>query len=65
MTAKTLPSEQELAILREVLNQARLTLLVSIKRPAELGASLARLNMACLAHWNWQTERIKELHPDE
>ena len=46
-------------ILTDVLNQARETLLISIKgTPEALQRSLGKLNLACKVHWDWQTKRI-------
>jgi len=51
---------EEVILLTNVLNRARETLLISIKgTPEELQRSLGRLNLACKAHWGWQTERLK------
>ena len=56
------PSEtplRENELLTAVLNQARETLLVSIKgTPEDLQRSLGKLNLVCKAHWEWQTERM-------
>lgn len=50
----------ELLILKAVLNQARETLLVSIKgTPEDLQRSLGRLNLACKAHWDLETKKIE------
>lgn len=51
-------SDEEALLLQAVLNQARETLLVGIRGTSEdLAASLGKLNLACKAHWDWQTER--------
>ena len=48
----------EVLILTDVLNLARQALLVSIKgTPDDLGSALGKLNLACKAHWDWQTAR--------
>lgn len=48
----------EIIQLTAVLDQARETLFVSIKGDAiDLQASLGKLNLACKAHWDWQTEK--------
>lgn len=47
-------------LLTSVLNQARETLLVFLRDDAEAQTkSLGKLNLACKAHWDWQTERMK------
>lgn len=48
----------ELSILRDILNQARCTLLVGIKAPEDLNKSLGNLNLICKKHWDWQTETL-------
>ena len=49
----------EVRLLTAVLNQARETLLVSIKGTSEdLQRSLGKLNLACKAHWDWETGKI-------
>lgn len=51
-------SDEELRILTAVLDQARETLLVGIRgTPEDLSRSLGKLNLACKAHWDWQTIR--------
>jgi len=54
--------DDEALLLHAVLNQARETLFVSIKgTPEDLQRSLGKLNLACKAHWDWRTERIRAL----
>jgi hypothetical protein len=54
------PWRSELIILTDVLSRAREALLVSIKgSPEDLQRSLGKLNLACKAHWDWQTERMQ------
>jgi hypothetical protein len=51
-------SDEEALILHAVLNQARETLLVGIRgTPEDLARSLGKLNLACKAHWDWQTAK--------
>lgn len=51
-------SDEEARLLHDVLNLARETLFIGIKgSPEELQRSLGRLNLACKAHWDWQTGR--------
>lgn len=53
-------SDEEAAILHAVLNQARETLFVSLKgSPEELQRSLGKLNLACKAHYDWRTEKVR------
>lgn len=59
-------TDAEALLLHDVLNRARETLLVSIKgSPDELQRSLGRLNIACKAHWDWQTEKVKAEQAEE
>lgn len=54
-------TDEEALLLHAVLDQARETLLVSIKgTPEHLQQSLGKLNLACLAHWNWRGEKIRK-----
>lgn len=49
-------------LLNEVVNRARAALLVSIKgTPDDLSAALGSLSLACKAHYDWQTARIRAL----
>ena len=51
--------KEESVILSAILNQARETLLIGIKgTPEELQRSLGKLNLACKAHWDWQSQRV-------
>jgi hypothetical protein len=50
---------EENLLLTAVINRARETLLVSIKgTPEDLEISLGKLNLACIAHWDWRTQRV-------
>jgi hypothetical protein len=54
-------TDDEARLLHDVLNQARETLLISIKgTPEELQRSLGKLNLACKAHWDWKTTLVCE-----
>ena len=57
--------DEEARLLHAVLDQARETLLVSIKgTPDELQKSLGKLNMRCKAHYDWRTAKV-EVQQDE
>lgn len=51
--------EQEV-LLTEVLNRAKFALLASIKgTPEQANDAMGALSLACKAHWDWQTTRIR------
>lgn len=55
---RTACGEAEYRLLKAVLDQARETLLVFLRgSPEAQTKSLGKLNLACKAHWDWETAR--------